>query len=103
MQIFLSISTDSPSVLPSLALSLRAPVSPRYYYNKRILHKTKGKRFTYKFNFSKLIFVNYPLWDLRCPAPPLLLGAASMCRPAMVSTGLQSEVTAGRRGMVYPA
>ncbi|XP_038135013.1 ETS translocation variant 3-like protein [Cyprinodon tularosa] len=32
----------------------------RYYYNKRILHKTKGKRFTYKFNFSKLILINYP-------------------------------------------
>ncbi|KAI5092877.1 protein FEV-like isoform X1, partial [Silurus meridionalis] len=32
----------------------------RYYYNKQILHKTKGKRFTYKFNFSKLILVNYP-------------------------------------------
>uniref|UniRef100_A0A3B3ZC17 ETS domain-containing protein n=1 Tax=Periophthalmus magnuspinnatus TaxID=409849 RepID=A0A3B3ZC17_9GOBI len=32
----------------------------RYYYNKRILHKTKGKRFTYKFNFSKLVLVNYP-------------------------------------------
>ncbi|XP_051554349.1 ETS translocation variant 3-like protein [Myxocyprinus asiaticus] len=32
----------------------------RYYYNKRILHKTKGKCFTYKFNFSKLILVNYP-------------------------------------------
>ncbi|XP_051990918.1 ETS domain-containing transcription factor ERF-like [Xyrauchen texanus] len=32
----------------------------RYYYNKRILHKIKGKRFTYKFNFSKLILVNYP-------------------------------------------
>uniref|UniRef100_A0A673C4F8 Si:ch211-265g22.4 n=1 Tax=Sphaeramia orbicularis TaxID=375764 RepID=A0A673C4F8_9TELE len=32
----------------------------RYYYNKRILHKTKGKRFTYKFNFNKLILVNYP-------------------------------------------
>ncbi|XP_034039506.1 ETS domain-containing transcription factor ERF-like [Thalassophryne amazonica] len=32
----------------------------RYYYNKRILHKTKGKRFTYKFNFSKLILVNSP-------------------------------------------
>ncbi|XP_054624806.1 ETS domain-containing transcription factor ERF-like [Dunckerocampus dactyliophorus] len=31
----------------------------RYYYNKRILHKTKGKRFTYKFNLSKLILVNY--------------------------------------------
>ncbi|XP_013363809.1 PREDICTED: ETS translocation variant 3-like protein isoform X2 [Chinchilla lanigera] len=36
----------------------------RYYYNKRILHKTKGKRFTYKFNFSKLIVVNYPVWEL---------------------------------------
>ncbi|XP_040000398.1 ETS translocation variant 3-like protein [Xiphias gladius] len=38
----------------------------RYYYNKRILHKTKGKRFTYKFNFSKLILVNYPGY----PPPP---------------------------------
>ncbi|XP_034469767.1 ETS domain-containing transcription factor ERF-like [Hippoglossus hippoglossus] len=38
----------------------------RYYYNKRILHKTKGKRFTYKFNFSKLILVNYPGFP---PAP----------------------------------
>ncbi|XP_059574124.1 ETS domain-containing transcription factor ERF-like [Alligator mississippiensis] len=42
----------------------------RYYYNKRILHKTKGKRFTYKFNFSKVVLVNYPLLDV---APPLLL------------------------------
>uniref|UniRef100_A0A8C3WUZ9 ETS domain-containing protein n=1 Tax=Catagonus wagneri TaxID=51154 RepID=A0A8C3WUZ9_9CETA len=42
----------------------------RYYYNKRILHKTKGKRFTYKFNFSKLIVVNYPLWELRGPFQP---------------------------------
>uniref|UniRef100_A0A8C0JRR6 ETS domain-containing protein n=1 Tax=Canis lupus dingo TaxID=286419 RepID=A0A8C0JRR6_CANLU len=33
----------------------------RYYYNKRILHKTKGKRFTYKFNFSKLIVIHHPL------------------------------------------
>uniref|UniRef100_A0A668VZ32 ETS domain-containing protein n=1 Tax=Oreochromis aureus TaxID=47969 RepID=A0A668VZ32_OREAU len=40
----------------------------RYYYNKRILHKTKGKRFTYKFNFSKLILVNYPGYPP--PAPP---------------------------------
>ncbi|XP_035808311.1 ETS translocation variant 3-like protein [Amphiprion ocellaris] len=39
----------------------------RYYYNKRILHKTKGKRFTYKFNFSKLILVNYPGYP---PPPP---------------------------------
>ncbi|KFO76408.1 ETS translocation variant 3, partial [Cuculus canorus] len=32
----------------------------RYYYNKRILHKTKGKRFTYRFNFNKLIFLYCP-------------------------------------------
>ncbi|XP_071841624.1 uncharacterized protein [Apostichopus japonicus] len=37
----------------------------RYYYNKRILHKTKGKRFTYKFNFNKLVLVNYPGSDLK--------------------------------------
>uniref|UniRef100_A0A8B9P808 ETS domain-containing protein n=1 Tax=Apteryx owenii TaxID=8824 RepID=A0A8B9P808_APTOW len=36
----------------------------RYYYNKRILHKTKGKRFTYKFNFSKVVLVNYPLLEV---------------------------------------
>ncbi|CAJ1072895.1 ETS translocation variant 3-like protein isoform X2 [Xyrichtys novacula] len=42
----------------------------RYYYNKRILHKTKGKRFTYKFNFSKLILVNYPAGHPPPPAPP---------------------------------
>ncbi|CAM9224378.1 unnamed protein product, partial [Lampetra fluviatilis] len=36
----------------------------RYYYNKRILHKTKGKRFTYKFNFNKLVLVNYPFLDM---------------------------------------
>uniref|UniRef100_A0A3B4B395 ETS domain-containing protein n=1 Tax=Periophthalmus magnuspinnatus TaxID=409849 RepID=A0A3B4B395_9GOBI len=35
-----------------------------YYYNKRILHKTKGKRFTYKFNFSKVVLVNYPILDM---------------------------------------
>lgn len=38
--------------------------SNRYYYNKRILHKTKGKRFTYKFNFNKLVLVNYPFIDM---------------------------------------
>uniref|UniRef100_A0A8C2Y3Z6 ETS domain-containing protein n=1 Tax=Capra hircus TaxID=9925 RepID=A0A8C2Y3Z6_CAPHI len=32
----------------------------RYYYNKRILHKTKGKRFTYKFNFSKVVLQLLP-------------------------------------------
>uniref|UniRef100_A0A3P8X452 Ets2 repressor factor n=1 Tax=Cynoglossus semilaevis TaxID=244447 RepID=A0A3P8X452_CYNSE len=36
----------------------------RYYYNKRILHKTNGKRFTYKFNFNKLVLVNYPFIEV---------------------------------------
>uniref|UniRef100_A0A8C5P141 Ets variant 3 n=1 Tax=Jaculus jaculus TaxID=51337 RepID=A0A8C5P141_JACJA len=40
----------------------------RYYYNKRILHKTKGKRFTYKFNFSKLVMPNYPFINIRSSA-----------------------------------
>ncbi|XP_075462862.1 ETS translocation variant 3-like protein [Ascaphus truei] len=63
----------------------------RYYYNKRILHKTKGKRFTYKFNFSKLIFVNYPVWDVRAPAQPLLMGS-NMYRSAAVPPGVHREV-----------
>lgn len=53
------------------------PRSPphSYYYNKRILHKTKGKRFTYKFNFSKVVLVNYPLLDVAAATTgsPLLL------------------------------
>ncbi|XP_057552814.1 ETS translocation variant 3-like protein [Hippopotamus amphibius kiboko] len=68
----------------------------RYYYNKRILHKTKGKRFTYKFNFSKLIVVNYPLWEVRAPpAPHALLGAPALFRPALVPVGVQSELLHG--------
>ncbi|XP_051631478.1 ETS translocation variant 3-like protein, partial [Manacus candei] len=45
----------------------------RYYYNKHILHKSKGKRFTYKFNFPKLLFLG---WDSRCPPwyPPAVPG-----------------------------
>ncbi|XP_040267035.1 ETS translocation variant 3-like protein [Bufo bufo] len=62
----------------------------RYYYNKRILHKTKGKRFTYRFNFSKLIFVNYPMWDIRYP-PPAVLGN-SVCRTAAPPPGVHREV-----------
>uniref|UniRef100_A0A3Q0S802 Si:ch211-265g22.4 n=1 Tax=Amphilophus citrinellus TaxID=61819 RepID=A0A3Q0S802_AMPCI len=50
----------------------------RYYYNKRILHKTKGKRFTYKFNFSKLILVNYPGY----PSPA---SASSLPAPVLPS------------------
>ncbi|XP_068189402.1 ETS domain-containing transcription factor ERF [Antennarius striatus] len=52
----------------------------RYYYNKRILHKTKGKRFTYKFNFNKLVLVNYPFIDMGSgrgvpqSAPPVTSG-----------------------------
>lgn len=45
----------------------------RYYYNKRILHKTKGKRFTYKFNFNKLVLVNYPFIDMGSAGKDLLL------------------------------
>lgn len=61
-------------VLPASSLDIRSLSSPlpalppsllrRYYYNKRILHKTKGKRFTYKFNFSKVVLVNYPILDM---------------------------------------
>uniref|UniRef100_A0A8C4PWI5 ETS domain-containing protein n=1 Tax=Eptatretus burgeri TaxID=7764 RepID=A0A8C4PWI5_EPTBU len=46
----------------------------RYYYNKRILHKTKGKRFTYKFNFNKLVLVGLPL-----PQPQVYI-AITTCR-----------------------
>ncbi|XP_062821271.1 uncharacterized protein LOC100554259 [Anolis carolinensis] len=58
----------------------------RYYYNKRILYKTKGKRFTYKFNFSKLVFINYPLWGIPSPPRPWL-----MCRPHGGITNVQAE------------
>ncbi|XP_038426104.1 ETS translocation variant 3-like protein isoform X1 [Canis lupus familiaris] len=65
----------------------------RYYYNKRILHKTKGKRFTYKFNFSKLIVIHHPLWEVRAPpSPHLLLGAPALFRPALVPMGMPSEL-----------
>ncbi|XP_076158092.1 ETS domain-containing transcription factor ERF isoform X2 [Alosa pseudoharengus] len=59
----------------------------RYYYNKRILHKTKGKRFTYKFNFNKLVLVNYPFIDMGSAgsgvpqsAPPVPSGVGSHFR-----------------------
>ncbi|XP_073744776.1 ETS translocation variant 3-like protein isoform X3 [Callorhinus ursinus] len=65
----------------------------RYYYNKRILHKTKGKRFTYKFNFSRLIVINYPLWEVRAPpAPHLLRGAPAPFWPALLPMGMPSEL-----------
>ncbi|XP_030640069.1 ETS domain-containing transcription factor ERF [Chanos chanos] len=59
----------------------------RYYYNKRILHKTKGKRFTYKFNFNKLVLVNYPFIDMGSAgsgvpqsAPPVPSGVSTHFR-----------------------
>ncbi|XP_036988459.2 ETS translocation variant 3-like protein [Artibeus jamaicensis] len=65
----------------------------RHYYNKKILHKTKAKRFTHKFNFSKLIIVNYPLREVQAPpAPNLLLGGPVLFWPAMVPMGMQSEL-----------
>ncbi|XP_066466510.1 ETS translocation variant 3-like protein [Tiliqua scincoides] len=63
----------------------------RYYYTKRILRKTKGKRFTYTFNFSRLIFVNCPLWGVPAVPRPLLMGPAGGCRPCTRSTTLQTE------------
>ncbi|XP_077012879.1 ETS translocation variant 3-like protein [Tamandua tetradactyla] len=60
----------------------------RYYYNKRILHKTKGKRFTYKFNFSKLIVISCPLWELQAPPSPHVLLRA----PTLAPMGLHGEL-----------
>merc|ERR1712226_764338 len=41
----------------------------RYYYNKQILKKIKGKRFTYKFNFSKMVLLSQQM-PLPFPPPP---------------------------------
>ncbi|XP_054038731.1 ETS translocation variant 3 isoform X2 [Rissa tridactyla] len=60
----------------------------RYYYNKRILHKTKGKRFTYKFNFNKLVMPNYPFINIR---PNGLWGHINV-------TLLDKELRGARRG-----
>ncbi|XP_044139119.1 ETS domain-containing transcription factor ERF [Bufo gargarizans] len=49
--------------------------SLRYYYNKRILHKTKGKRFTYKLNFNKLVLFNYLFIDMGMAGGPVTLSA----------------------------
>ncbi|XP_021052592.1 ETS translocation variant 3-like protein [Mus pahari] len=63
----------------------------RYYYNKRILHKTKGKRFTYKFNFSKLMVANCPPWKVWAPSSPhLLLRSPALYQP-LVPVAEQSE------------
>lgn len=69
------------------------PWFPRYYYSKRILYGTQGRRFTYKFNFSKLVVVNCPPWGVQAPpAPQVLLGGPALFRPALVPVGVQTEV-----------
>ncbi|XP_074174925.1 ETS translocation variant 3-like protein isoform X2 [Rhinolophus sinicus] len=61
----------------------------RYYYNKSILHKSKGKRFTYKFNFSKVLLVGCPVWEAWTPpAPHLLLGAPARFQPGLMPLDL---------------
>ncbi|XP_062818758.1 ETS domain-containing transcription factor ERF isoform X3 [Anolis carolinensis] len=69
----------------------------RYYYNKRILHKTKGKRFTYKFNFNKLVLVNYPFIDMGMAggavpqsAPPVPSGGSHFRFPPSTPSDLLS-------------
>ena len=88
---------------PGLALSIpHCPSAKSYYYNKRILPKTKGKRLTYQFNFSKVVLVNYPLLDVAAATTgsPLLLtpgpfgGAAGPDAPPLtpeVSQALGSQ------------
>ncbi|KAM3596344.1 uncharacterized protein V6R79_012919 [Siganus canaliculatus] len=69
----------------------------RYYYNKRILHKTKGKRFTYKFNFSKLVLVNYPFIDMGSgrgvpqSAPPIPSAGTHFRFPPSTPSDMQSS------------
>nr|XP_014345128.1 PREDICTED: ETS domain-containing transcription factor ERF [Latimeria chalumnae] len=69
----------------------------RYYYNKRILHKTKGKRFTYKFNFNKLVLVNYPFIDMGIgggavpqSAPPVPTGGSHFRFPPSTPSDILS-------------
>lgn len=78
---------------PSLSLPHRDNSQfSRYYYNKRILHKTKGKRFTYKFNFSRLIVANCPPCKVWAPSSPhLLLKSPALSQP-LVPVAVQSEV-----------
>ncbi|XP_077599366.1 ETS domain-containing transcription factor ERF [Stigmatopora nigra] len=69
----------------------------RYYYNKRILHKTKGKRFTYKFNFNKLVLVNYPFIDMGSgrgvpqSAPPIPTGGGHFRFPPSTPSDVLSS------------
>ncbi|XP_060614215.2 ETS translocation variant 3 [Anolis sagrei] len=74
----------------------------RYYYNKRILHKTKGKRFTYKFNFNKLVMPNYPFINIRPTgvvpqsAPPVPTASSRFHFPPLDSHSPTEESHHGR-------
>lgn len=96
MSVVLILPSSFPLPLPFYLFTLLRypfPFFCRYYYNKRILHKTKGKRFTYKFNFSKVVLVNYPILDMaNCPfflAQNHFNGgsAAPDCSPEVPSVG----------------
>ncbi|XP_042295880.1 ETS translocation variant 3 [Sceloporus undulatus] len=84
----------------------------RYYYNKRILHKTKGKRFTYKFNFNKLVMPNYPFINVRPTgvvpqsAPPVPTASSRFHFPPLDSHSPTEESQPGRfsgRPLVPPS
>ncbi|NXX43927.1 ETV3 protein, partial [Tricholaema leucomelas] len=74
----------------------------RYYYNKRILHKTKGKRFTYKFNFNKLVMPNYPFINIRPngvvpqSAPPVPTASSRFHFPPLDSHSPTEDPQPGR-------
>ncbi|XP_032701022.1 ETS translocation variant 3-like [Lontra canadensis] len=74
----------------------------RYYYNKRILHKTKGKRFTYKFNFNKLVMPNYPFINIRSSgvvpqsAPPVPTASSRFHFPPLDPHSPPSDAQPGR-------
>ncbi|CAL8278984.1 unnamed protein product [Lota lota] len=77
----------------------------RYYYNKRILHKTKGKRFTYKFNFSKLILVNYPGFPTchqLLPRVPLSFPPFSSETGSLLSRGAELPLDRALQPMAHP-
>nr|XP_028598161.1 ETS domain-containing transcription factor ERF isoform X2 [Podarcis muralis] len=82
----------------------------RYYYNKRILHKTKGKRFTYKFNFNKLVLVNYPFIDMGMAggavpqsAPPVPSGGSHFRFPPSTPSDVLSPAEDLRSPGVFSA
>lgn len=75
----------------------------RYYYNKRILHKTKGKRFTYKFNFNKLVLVNYPFIDMGSAVPQSAPPATTSSSHFRFPPGTPSDILSPSDDLRSPA